>query len=84
MALLYPWATKEYLLWKMSLGQIIMYLNIGTEQKHGKSEGRPSLIGKSHGELAAFRQELIEQGLIDKQEKEINENDLKNKYGVTD
>lgn len=38
MALLYPWATKEYLLWKMSLGQIIMYYNLGIDTKYPKSD----------------------------------------------
>ena len=38
MALLYPWATKEYLLWRMSLGQICYYLRVGSEMKYGKPE----------------------------------------------
>jgi len=36
MALLYPWATREYLLWEMSLSQIIYYHNVGLEMKYGK------------------------------------------------
>jgi hypothetical protein len=67
MALMYPWATKEYLLWNMSLGQIIMYLSIGHEQKHGKREGeKPTYQGKSHEELSAIRDQLRQQyGAID-------------------
>jgi len=38
MALLYPWATKEYLLWKMTIGQIIFYHNEGLRQKFPKPE----------------------------------------------
>lgn len=33
---MYPWATKEYLLWKMSLAQIVLYHNIGIEFKYPK------------------------------------------------
>jgi hypothetical protein len=59
MALLYPWATKEYLLWNMSLGQIIMYLALGSEQKYGKPEPQaPTYAGKSHEELAEERAKL--------------------------
>ena len=34
MALLYPWATKEYLLWEMTIGQIVLYHNLGIEMKY--------------------------------------------------
>jgi hypothetical protein len=44
MALLYPWATKEYLLWEMSLAQLILYHNIGIDMKYPKPTGdKPSL-----------------------------------------
>jgi len=44
MALLFPWATKEYLLWEMSLCQIVLYHNIGIDIKYPKPEGdKPSL-----------------------------------------
>lgn len=44
MAILYPWATKEYLLWEMTIGQLIMYHNAGIEIKYpapdtGKGKG---------------------------------------------
>ena len=38
MALLYPWATKEYLLWEMTIGQVVAYHNIGIEIKYGKGD----------------------------------------------
>jgi hypothetical protein len=41
MALLYPWASKEYCLWEMSLGQLIFYNNTGLEMKFGKDELKP-------------------------------------------
>ena len=44
MALLFPWATKEYLLWEMSLCQIVLYHNIGIDIKYPKPSGdKPSL-----------------------------------------
>lgn len=61
MALLYPWATKEYLLWEMSLGQIVMYFNLGMDARYGTQEdGPPSLRSLSPEELKALRDELRE------------------------
>tara|TARA_Y100000310_G_scaffold283978_1_gene306343 strand:+ start:1958 stop:2257 length:300 start_codon:yes stop_codon:yes gene_type:complete len=40
MALLYPWATKEYLLWNMSLCQIVLYHNLGIDMKYPKQPGK--------------------------------------------
>jgi len=63
MALLFPWATREYLLWKMSLGQLVYYHNEAIAQKTptkrtaaGKSI--PSLAEKSHSELVKLRDEM--------------------------
>ena len=80
MALLYPWATKDYLLWHMSMGQIILYYNMGMEQKYGKSEKEPNtLAGKSHDELKRIRDEMIAEGLIP------SKAELERKYGdITD
>jgi hypothetical protein len=59
MALLYPWATKEYLLWEMSLPQIILYHNLGMELKYGKQESKPTKLSEmSHDQLRAKREEL--------------------------
>lgn len=68
MALLYPWATKEYLLWNMSFPQIIMYHKIGVELKYGKADDKPTMIGKSYDELAAIKEEMTEQGLIERKD----------------
>jgi hypothetical protein len=65
MALLYPWATKEYLLWNMTLGQIVMYYNGGMEGKYGREEQQAPKITplskKSHAELKKVRDELRRQ-----------------------
>ena len=58
MALLYPWATKEYLLWNMSIGQIIMYHNLGIEMKYGKREKPRKASEMTHAELKAVRSEI--------------------------
>jgi hypothetical protein len=47
MALLYPWATKEYLLWKMSLGQLILYYNLGMDIKYPKVSNGDGVENKS-------------------------------------
>ena len=66
MALLYPWATKEYLLWQMSLGQIVFYYNLGSDTKYGKPEGTPSLKNMTPDQLVKLRTELRETyGAID-------------------
>ena len=84
MALLFPWATKEYLLWEMSIGQIVMYHNIGAELKYGEGKTGPpgSLRDKSQSELREKRQELIDQGLLeDKQGSDENKEQYRDKYG---
>jgi hypothetical protein len=58
MALMYPWATKEYLLWKMSLAQIIMYHNMGLELKYPKSDKPKKASDMSYDELKQIREEL--------------------------
>ena len=60
MGLLYAWATKEYLLWRMSPGQIFMYNNLGIELKYGKpkEDGKPKPLHEmSHAELKAWQAE---------------------------
>lgn len=60
MAMMFPWATKEYLLWEMSLGQIITYHNLGIEMKNGTPEkkGPKKLSERSPEELVKIRKEL--------------------------
>lgn len=77
MALLYPWATKEYLLYKMSLGQVIMYYNLGLEAKYGKSE--EELEQEKNESYFKAKKEMIENGLIESDEK-VKE-DLSKKFG---
>lgn len=66
MATLFPWATKEYLLWEMSIGQVILYHNLGIEMRYGKreeSEGEAvkSVDKMSAAEIRAKREELRRQ-----------------------
>lgn len=62
MALLYPWATKDYLLWEMSLAQIILYHNLGIEAKYPKPEGQEyNARDMSPNELKKIRDELRDQ-----------------------
>ena len=58
MALLYPWATKEYLLWNMSLAQVVLYHNIGIEQKYGKQTQPTKAADMSHEQLKKIRDDL--------------------------
>ena len=44
MALLFPWATKEYLLWEMSLSQVILYHNTGVDIKYPKPTDDKSVV----------------------------------------
>ena len=85
MALLYPWATKEYLLWEMSIGQIILYHNLGLEIKYPKPPtispaGKPLVAAnKSPKELKRIRQELRDQ--VSQQENEKQKQQWRTKYG---
>jgi len=71
MALLFPWATKEYLLWQMSIGQIVMYHNIGVEIKYpqpgpnGNGKHKPSI--SNYAQAKAARDQMKAQGLINEQ-----------------
>lgn len=75
MALLYPWATKEYLLWEMSISQVILYHNLGVELKFGKGDSRAAagLVDKDEDELRAIRDEV--------RSWDQTKADLKAKYG---
>jgi hypothetical protein len=65
MALMYPWATKEYLLHNMSLGQIIMYHNLGVRQLNKtEKDKKDTLVGKSYEELAQIKKEMQDEGCI--------------------
>ena len=80
---MYPWATKEYLLWNMTIGQIILYHNKGNEIKNGVNTSG-GLLNKSVKELKEMAMEAKkydEQEKI-KQQKEAERNLLKQKYGA--
>ena len=63
MGILYAWATKEYLLEKMSFGQISMYLQYGSEIKWPKpAKGKPRTAKEMTAEqLKADRDKLRKQ-----------------------
>jgi hypothetical protein len=55
----FAWATKEYLLWKMSLGQIVMYWNLYVDSKTPRQEGGdPSVKNMSPEQVRKLRDEL--------------------------
>ena len=80
MALLYPWATKEYLLWEITIGQIILYHNKGIEMKYGKSENTPGLADKSYNELKEIRDQAKE--LAEKEKSDALKAQYATKYGA--
>jgi hypothetical protein len=80
MALMFPWATKEYLLWEMTIGQIVMYHNHAMEIKYGvKPKG--SLSGKSAGELRKMRDEIMD-SVAEEEAKARQAEEMKRKYGA--
>ena len=56
---MYPWATKEYLLWNMTIGQISMYYSVGMDIKSGKQKKASILGNKSAKELRELRDSII-------------------------
>ena len=58
-----------------------MYLSIGAEQKYGKQDTAPTLKGKSHAELAAIREQMKRDGLID-EEVDLKHEQMKSRYGA--
>jgi len=71
MALLYPWATKEYLLWNMTIGQIVMYHNKAMDIKNGK-DGKKTFVNKSASELRKIRDDILS---------DVNDAEIKRKDG---
>ena len=61
--MMYAWATPDYLLWKMSIGQIVMYYNLGMEAKYPKKKGVQPMTAKNmtHSELKKLRDDLRSQ-----------------------
>jgi hypothetical protein len=69
MALLYPWATKDYLLWEMTIGQLFYYYNEGMEMKYPDPEKYKNpnsfLAGAADEDVVKKREELRQQyGMI--------------------
>ena len=62
MALMYPWASREYLLWQMTIGQIFMYHNLGLEMKYPTKPEDPDnpkpLHDMNHEELTEWKTEM--------------------------
>jgi hypothetical protein len=83
MGLMYAWATKEYLLWEMTIGQIIMYHNRGISIKNGTDKNTNSgLNGKTLDELRKMRDDSRAQ--IELERREMTRKELSNKYGDID
>ena len=64
MGLMYSWATKEYLLWEMTIGQIVMYHNKGFAIMHpdNKEESNVrSFVDMPEDELRKLRDDMKNQ-----------------------
>ncbi len=58
---MYPWATREYILWCMSLGMLVFYYNEGINQKYPKPEKETkSLANMSPEQVSKIREEIRE------------------------
>lgn len=64
MALMYPWATREYVLYKMSIGLLVMYLNLGAKYKKIEA-GLPVDKEYDYDDLSEKKKEMKKLGLID-------------------
>jgi hypothetical protein len=60
MGLMYAWATKEYLLWEMTIGQIIMYNNKGYNIKNNIVE-KEEISDKKLQELKKIKEDMKRQ-----------------------
>jgi hypothetical protein len=57
MGIMYAWATKEYLLWEMTIGQIILYFNKGMEIKYPSTE-KDDRVMANISDLKKIRDEM--------------------------
>ena len=72
MALMFPWATKEYLLWEMTIGQIILYHNKGMELKYGPEKAEPPGMNDMNiDDLKALRDDARKQFAAEKSREEL-------------
>jgi hypothetical protein len=67
MGLMYSWATREYLLWNMTIGQIFLYRNNGIKIQNRINEKAPGLLDKSPKELRKLKEELKEMQELERQ-----------------
>jgi hypothetical protein len=85
MGLMYSWATKEYLLWEMSIDQIVLYLNKGIEIQYGIEPGKAQLTKNRLDDLKKIKEEMKEKEKLEKDNKEkealMKREELKRKYG---
>ena len=89
MALLYSWATKEYCLWSMTIGQLIMYHNIGIELKYPtpKEEGKGKTLAtmsiKERKQAILKARELMKSGEAEARDQTNDESKAayRDKYG---
>jgi hypothetical protein len=58
MGMLYAWATPEYLLWHMTIGQVIMLHNYAVEIRSPDTESDTGTTLKSADAVRAKREEL--------------------------
>lgn len=79
MALMYPWATREYLLWNMSIGQIIYYNNKGISIRNGNEEKPKTLADLPVEKLRKMRDDNRAQVELEKRLEK--EKELKEQYG---
>ncbi len=55
--MLFAWATPEYLLWNMTIGQIFLYYQNAMDIKNGK-ESKTELTPENISELKAIRDSM--------------------------
>ena len=76
---MYSWATKEYLLWNMTIGQIIMYNNKGIKIRNGDEDKPKGLTNLSTQELRKMRDDAKAQ--IELENRLVKEKELSEKFG---
>jgi hypothetical protein len=86
MALMYPWATKEYLLWNMSLSQIILYHNIGIEIQYPqvKEQGESALSSMSAAERREAREHARRMMQQEEPVSDAQKEQYRSQYGAID
>ena len=83
---MFAWATKEYLLWNMTIGQIVLYYNKAIKIKNGVQEKAPGLVEKSASELRKLKEQIIkdEEDRLKKEKSDNQKEIMRAKYGAID